>query len=117
MSGSAGTSLVPLVVDWLAFEVQRQEPSEQILVGHVVRPAVGVKNRPVYRVMGLGQPRGLGIVQVRQRAFRQLGLGGSWWIEPALPKLMKPARCVSIAVLCSGAGVGKGKVSKVVVGV
>ena len=113
----SGSGLAPL-------QVQRQQPLQDLLVAQVVRPAVGVEDRLVQLPVGQVQPGRALVVEVGQGALLQLGLARPLRVEPARraspPARGRPRRWPRPAGSSAGSwpgGQGKGKVSKVVVGV
>ena len=68
-------------------QVQRQQPLQDLLVGQVVRPAVGVEHGAVELLVGQIEPGWALVVQVGERALLQLGLGRVLRVEPAVALL------------------------------
>lgn len=71
-----------------AFEVQRQQTLEDVVVGRgggVVGPAVGCGDRYVECFVGHGEPGGAGVVEFGEGVLFQLGLeagfgDGAFWV-------------------------------------
>ncbi len=65
------------------FQIQRQQPRQDLFVAQVVRPAVGGADRGIQRAMGGSQPGRPCVIEVGQRALLQLGFRQAGRVEPA----------------------------------
>lgn len=61
-------------------EIKGEEAFEDLVVGEVVGPGVGVKDGGVELPVGEVKPGGTFVVQVGERPFLQLGLAGAFGI-------------------------------------
>ncbi len=56
--------------------VESEEPLKNLVVGHVDGPAIGGEDGCIESAVGVGEPGGALVVQVRERALGQAGSGG-----------------------------------------
>ena len=68
-------------------QIQRQQPLQNLLIGQVARPAIGCKNGFIQLLVRQFQPGGMGVVQIRERAFFLLGLAETFGIKPPVSLL------------------------------
>ncbi len=66
------------------FQIQRQQPRQNLLVAQIVRPAVGVEDGSVEPLVRGVQPRRPRIVEVGEGAFLQLSFGQAGRVEPGV---------------------------------
>lgn len=60
------------LVPFRPFQIQRQQPRQDLLIRQFARPAVGGEYGGVEAAMGGGQPRRARVVEVGERALLQL---------------------------------------------
>jgi len=63
------------------FKVEGEETFEDVIVGELVGPAVGVEDGVVELLVGEVEPGGALVVQVGERALLEYGIAGAIGIE------------------------------------
>ena len=106
-----------------SFVIQRQQPFQDFRIGQSRRPAVCLEDCFVQLVVGISEPSGTFVVQIRKGAICAFFLRSSRRIQPGIPFLHELASGMAIAFSRGSSfrswpgGHGNGNVSNVEVGV
>ena len=78
-------------------QVQQQEPLQDLLVGQVMRPAVGIEHGLIELLVRHVQPGGTLVVEIGERVLRQVGRACAFGVEPGVALLAQFADGLGLA--------------------
>ncbi len=82
-------------------QIQRQQPLQHLLIGEIMRPAVGVEDGRIQLPVRQVEPGWSLVVEVGQRALLEFGFAHTWRVEPVIALFDQLARS-----LCDGLDAG-----------